>query len=422
MANFNKVDRVLIGGGTDSGATTIPALGKGDLVLVRENGTVIKTAANAALIPKLEKVKIAMGLGNGNVVFSSPIQGNTVAKYTGTPYAAETVEVLTLGYNGTSGTIAVQADTEYRLRVNVKDYFKPFVQRPTFYDVNYVSSSSATVYEVMDGITKMYYQTDYGTNAIKGKVTLDRLVVGTFTAFAVITTNVVKDSKLVVTSAANTVAVGDVLRIGGTASTVPYYVVTKVISTTQFEIDIPYQGATATIAPANIGKMTVPTAYGLRLTGVKQEPMVNLSSNSFYGKYEWVNFDASFTTADDTDANPYSALKTILTTAFPGQGEWKEVSYVEEKAKGYLGDTDKRNWYAKRIESNVDKTKNYGAIQIEHYDIIQGSFQNHVDTPLMTQIFVPAGSNQGLNTGDNFLAILNAYFGTVLGFTAIPTL
>lgn len=420
MSNYNNVNRVLIGDGANVGAiTSIAGIQKGDLFLLSESGTVIATNAAAAALPKHEKVTIACGISSGVAILSSPIQGNTVSKYEGQSYVAPSELVVALGWDGTtSGSgISITAGTEYRLRVLIKDAHRFNGQRSSLGDVNYVAPTGGTVSEALAKIAELYDQTDYSENYLKDKVKLERISNGTFQA-ADNDVTVVKGSKVITFATAaeyNTgtaFAVGDVIRLGGTGATVPVYVIEEVDGL-NITLDVTYKGDSATIAAANAGNIDTPTEWGFKLSGIAQEALLD-----GYDEYEWVNFDAVFSEAEDRAVESASAFK-VLTAINPGQGYWKQVRDREEAAKGYFGDTSKRRFHDKRIVSLVSEGQAYDSVVITHADVHSGDFQDTYRAPLKTEIYIPDGADQGLNSGNNFLHILNGFFGTSVGFTAL---
>lgn len=415
MSNYNYVNRVLIGDGTQSGAvTSLPGIQKGDLLLLKEDGTVITTNAAAAALPKFEKVTIAAGVGAGLAILSSPIQGNTVSKYEGQLYVAPQEQIAYVGFNGTTGSLEATLNVEYRLRIHLKDSHRVQGQRPTLADFPaYVNTGGQK--EAAAQIACYYSQKDYGTNFLGDKVQLERVSNGTFAALTNNAT-VVKGSKTV-TSTAHGRAVGDVVRIGGTGATVPVYVIESVESANAFTLDVPYVGASATVLAANIGAITTPTSWGFKLTGIAQDGKISVNGLPI-DEYEWVIFDASY--ARTSESTPYAAaIYTLAQQVNPGQGYWKQVNDREEAAKGYLGDTSKRRYFDQRIVSNVVIDQAYDSVVIAHADIQKGDFQGQYVAPLQTEIYIPNGSDQSDPSGDNFKDILNGYFSDVLGFTAL---
>ena len=121
MSNYNYVNRVLVGDGTnDVGTVSLPTIKKGDLLFLDKAGNVISTNAGSAAVANCEEVSIALGVADGKARVSSPIQGNMVSAYEGVAFRAPAEKVIYVGYNGTANTgLDVSASTEYKLRVDI---------------------------------------------------------------------------------------------------------------------------------------------------------------------------------------------------------------------------------------------------------------------------------------------------------------
>lgn len=420
MSLYNYVNRVLIGDGSNSAATSLPGIAKGDLFLLKEDGTVITTVATAQALPKFERVRIAMGVGPGLAILSSPIQGNTVSKYEGKAYVAPSEQVAIIGFNGTAGTgITIDASTEYRLRILIKDRLRIQGMRSTIADFNYVGGSAATAKEAAATIAKMFDQKDQGHRFLDGKIKLERTADGAFTATGIgVTIAVTEGSKKIVFGAAHTFIAGDVIRFG-TTTTSPVYVIASVDGLNAY-LDVAYKGVTETVAVGAAGELAGSTEWGFKLSALSQDSKVNRSANEPFDEYEWLIFDAVFSEAEDREIET-AAKYTLVTAANPGKGYWKQIADREEKAKGYLGDTSKGRIYDKRINSNVVVDQAYDSIVITHADVHKGDFQGEYAAPVLTEIYVPNGSNQADETpaSNQLVGILNGFFSDVLGFPAL---
>lgn len=411
MSNYNKVNRVLIGDGTGSGATSFPGIQKGDLLLLDKTGNVVPTNADATALSKFDFVQVAAGIGNGQAILSSPIYGNTVSEYLGSNYAAPAQKRVILGYNGTAGTgIDVDVSTEYRLRVNILDDHRTNGMRQTFGDYNFNGSASSTAEDCVKTILCLADQEDYDENAMKDYVMIEGVSDGAGSAIA--DASVVKGSTTVVITG-HGLTVGGWVRLGGTTDEFPVYPVKEVIDANTIVLGVSYKGETDAALPA--AAVATATEWGFMITGIEQEALLSRTPNEPWGRYEWVNFNGYFNEASDRD---FSSAATSTTVQFlnPGNGYWKQVAYEEEQAKGYLGDTSKRRFDDKRIASVVVVDEEYDSINIIHADIHRGDFQDTYNAPLKTTVYIPNGSDQGLNSGDNFVHILNGFFSDVVGF------
>lgn len=419
MSNYNYVNRVQIGDGANSGTiVALPGIQKGDLVFLNEAGVPVTTNAAAALLPKYEKVIVAMGTGPGRAVMSSPIQGNTVSAYAGKDYRAPVEQVAFLGFNGTAGTgLVIDASTEYRLRILIEEDQPAIGQRQTLGDFHYAGGASATVVTAIDTIACMYAQKEYGVNYMGDKVKLLRVSDGTFTALTADMTFV--NGSDIGVSTGHGITAGSYIRYSGTGSQSPIIKVIEVIDANTVRFDVPFnEGVNITVPAANVGVMTAQTEYGFKLNGIKQDALLSRAANEPYDQYEWILYKAYFGEASDRDFEA-SALYTEETAVDPGNGYWKQIAEREEDAKGYLGDTSKRRFHDSRINSNVQVDVAYDTIVITHADEHRGDFQGLYNAPLATEIYIPDGGDQGLNSGDNFVHILNGFLSDVVGFPAV---
>ena len=421
MSLYTNVNRILIGDGTTTaGSVSLQTIKKGDLIILDEKGAIVDTVAKALALSRMERIRIVSAYADGQPIVSSPIQGNTVSQYAGATYQAPVEMVETIGFNGTASTgISITSGTEYRLRVRILDNHRPNGQRPTLSDVNYTAGVADTEETVAYKIACLFYQSDYGHSFMRDKVKLERVSDGTFAAL----TNpaaVINGSDIVVSTAHGLTGTG-FIRIGGTGTGEAVYGYT-VVDVNTLKLDVAYQGVTnGALAGASIGGLTTITEWGFKLTALAQNSDLNRNGNEPVDQYEWLTFVSNFTDADDLASSQYVATKTLVAGANPGKGYWKQVADAEEAAKGYLGDTSKRRFFDKRINSNVVVDAEYDQMIITHAEIMGGDFQGTYSAPLQTEIYFPNGSDQADNTPGNnkFTAITNAYFGTTLGLGLI---
>jgi len=327
-----------------------------------------------------------------------------------------------LGYNGTAGTgIAVQEGDEYRLRVLIKDDQRTNGQRMTLADANYTAPTNDAV-DTVSPLVCLFTQTDYAVNYFQDKVCVEKVCDATATAG---NADVIAGPDLITVPTGVITSIGTGVRIGSTSDTTsPVFIVEEVVSVDLngsgvdvFKIDQKYTGPTASGAIAGAFDATDGALeWGIKLTGKPQTSFINRGENEPLDQYEWIMFEGAFTDANDLASVQYSALETVAQEVNPGQGFWKQVADREEAAKGYLGDTSKRRFHDKRIDSNTEVGVKYSSIVITHTDIHKGDFQGSYDAPLKTEIYIPLG---GLVAE---VAILNGYFATVLGFAPVTGL
>lgn len=421
MSTLRHVNRVLIGDGVE-GTSSIPnhlsGILPGQLLLCDENLTPLN-GTSVQNVAKFDKVYIAVGLPAGGHLLSSPIQGNTVSAYIGTEYVAPVESVTYLGYNGTEGNITVTAGDEYRLRIAIKDDARIQGQRMTLLDSNYVATDVDIAASVISELISTILGDEYGQSEIGKNLCIGKVGDATpLSAIANLTATIPTGSTSVLATGSGTApAVGDVIQLqaSGSTSDFIYFVeeVTEIAADTyEIVIDQPFQGANYSGAILDGGTVAGLANVGIKIIGKPVDSLLNPFGNEPYNEYEWVNFDAGFSKVGDAaPLSPYVAPKTA-NDANPGQGVWKQVSDAEKLAKGYLGDDNRRSFDSPRVASSVVPGATYDSIIITHADVHLGNLQDMMQSPLQTEVYLVEGTTQA----SDFVAILDAYFATIVGF------
>lgn len=423
MSNYTRVERVMIGDGANAATpanTTLPTMAKGDLFLLDEFNNIVTTVTAAQALPKTGAVTVAMGLGGGNIRLSSRIRGMYTSAYVGRVYTAPTEQITYVGYNAVagSGTISVADNTEYLLRVAYLDDRRIHGEKLTKDDYFYTtpvtgSSLSNLAFGILSNTEQRYNDLPGGT----GLISIEVVSNGTYTALAAGTVSATNGSKIVIASSgSHGVVAGDTIRIGGSGATFGIYTVASVSGTT-INLNNIYQGVTGTGLAA--GKMTVITAFGFKLTGLAKTPNIPIDT------YEKVAFKASFgVSTNDLDL----VASTTTQNMTWGNGYWEQVKDSEYFAQGYLGITNRTLFPVKQANTYYVQGATYDTIVINHHAEERADFQDTQNNPLQTTIYiqqvtVPAASGEQAYSGGttDFVAILNGYFSTVVGFPAITT-
>ena len=126
-------------------AVTIANAADGEVFAVKPDLTALLAGETIADAPYIYLVQSE---GSGKVRWSSKIQGANVHKWNGQTYAAPAQQVVTVGYNGASGSILLNDSAEYRLSIifkfdKVQGAERQFVRR-----FNYTSDATATEAEI----------------------------------------------------------------------------------------------------------------------------------------------------------------------------------------------------------------------------------------------------------------------------------
>lgn len=418
----NRVNRVLIGDGVNSAALsalTMANIAAGDLVLLKADMSVVATNAAAQALSKTDPVYIAMGTGTGTAIISSPIYPKLVTSFKGKAYSAPAEQISYLGFNGTSGTISVANSTEYVLRVIIKDEMRVMPHRQTAKKYNYVTDSTASATELITGILKQAAK-DSSNTYVKPEMVTD----GTFTPLGGSSTLAVTKGNKIATASSSShgLVAGSLVRIGGTGATTAVYVVDSVASTT-ITLKWAYQGATATVANANVGAMSSVVNYGIKLTGVA----IPFNNIDYYQK---VGFDCGLAPINGVLGDQIT--HTLSTKMSYGSGYYQQIRDMEYKAQGYLGVTNRTLFPNDELQYTslfkYSSSSNYHLIVIEHSDEHEFFLQNKGKSPVSTVIAIPDG-NQGTtnaqvinSTNENFCYTLAGLFTTALGYDALPSM
>lgn len=328
------------GGGT---ATHPNELAEGAIGVFEEDNSLLDNTDTPATAGS-RKIYIAVGRESTFGAYKSPlIDGNYVTGWTGESYAAPVKQLTHVGYNGTSGTLEVNAGEDYTLKV-IETTPAGFALPRFTYQIR--TESTDTGYTIAKALVDQ-------VNAKNGSVLVSQEDVvyadvttnGNETAFGTARTiSVTKNSTAAsLSGAGHNVAAGDYIRIGGSGGSYPVFKVVSV-ATNDIVLDRPYQGATASgVAGYELDTIT---SYGIFLTAKSYGVhfRVALSADGFGD-----TTDVTYTTPFDT-----------------GSGTYDQVYALEKKYKGYDG-----------FFSNIDtyvKTPDWQSVSGATYDLYTLSF------------------------------------------------
>lgn len=426
MTTTKRVPQVLIGDGVNSSATALPSITKGDLFLVKD-GAIITTTSAAAALKKSDKVQIAMGIGTGKALLSSLIEGNLVTAYKGNKYDAPVQKIQYVGYNGTSGSLPTTVSTEYRMRVAFKGANVLTTRGPWFEDAivktGATTTQSALAYKLVDAMNYNYDASKYlkierihnGTKAVVGTATTSF----TFTkgSKAVTCAGDIDDAT---GDGAVALAVGGSIVIGATGNTDAIYIITAIDTTNNvLTLDVPFAGETVTLEDTALknttAAATAAATFGIKITGKEIEPLLN-----DYDQYKITNFETSFCQIGYEGTQDTVAAVVTSVSASPGNGYNRQVRELERESQSFRGWHDKTEYYHSKPDSMVGSGINYDSISIEFSTPMTTDFGATSYQPAIANIFIPTGLAQSdEDTSNSFASIINGYFSTVCGFTAV---
>jgi len=265
MATFSVKDITYVAVGAAATKTTgnIDTLNTGEIGLFTPSGVRL-TEASAATADSFIIVR-----DNGtepNWVSNIIKKANLVdAKCKAKATVAEQEQIDTVGYNGTSGSIDVINDNMYHLRVNLRELITSNHGGVYVKHGFYKSDLTATQQEIAAGL-HLSLVSDLSKDP--DIVITAQRVSNITTVNLVETYSAVKGTRWLAASGSVTCAVGDVVRFGGTTTGLFCYVVTAVGPGNAIQIDVPFQGATATGLTVSSATPAGTEAWGLRFTGV----------------------------------------------------------------------------------------------------------------------------------------------------------
>lgn len=392
-------------------------LGVGAIVITDLGLNRLDAAAFAAL-PSTGQFLIVEGKGAGKPLMKSPILTKGKINVTLSRHKEAVQQATAIGYNGTTGALPVSINSDFWIKIRKRDNDAANRSQPMSLFAGPVKTdATATQAELAVLLAKngtKNFADEPANGYLKFEVitgATDAAIAGTATTFGV-----TKGSRAVVLNGTVTnVAVGDFIKLGGTTTSTAVYKVAAVNSPNSITLDWAYQGDTATIAVANVRRITAAVAatadFGVRLAGVVAPFDVNQFRDYYANR-----FTATF--SDST------TLVTHLQGAQNGNGMWQQVAMDEYMSYGYEGQNNQlavpsipRDSIVKipGIAGNTNLTSKYSSINIAWEESISGLVSvdgGKGNVIIYTNLADVAGLGSLSSTANTGREVL-----TVLGFT-----
>ena len=382
---------VLIGKNIASAATqyTNPSaagyIADGEILVIGANGALLTAGDTISTSPSIQFVQRS----GSNLIFSSIIDGTKVTKYSGADPVQSQEQIVSVGYNGTTGSIDLSTASKlfkisykHNQLVWSEQVFKRVYETSGSTQAKVASDISEQInFMSLPALNGVYSTGDY-VSAVMLCNHAGAAITGTAT-----TLTVTKGSNTAVMNNTHNLTSGDYVRIGGTGTNVPVYRVQSVNGNT-ITLGSPYQSGSGAIAIASVEIITAAqastAAFGFKLTGLPLTWSINPAANN---RYEIVSFDVHPGTGwgSTTITN---AQDPIL-----GSGLLPQVAEIEWFALGFEGLQSRYNIPLPTGRRDaVDST--YYTIYIE-YDIPSVSaITGDVSAKQGLYIFVSDGASQ----------------------------
>ena len=351
---------------------------------VFKNGSV---TATVSALSAGDSFKIVYMNVDGKIIESPVYNYSQLKQKNAVNYAAGTEQKTYVGYNGTTGSIAVANSDVYHIHLTRKDWSSTWGEHGNIkLAAAYESDASATQTEIADALVTNASKT-FQTEKRKSGVLVTK--VGRINSATVTATNdFLGDATVVqgvnaitvaeslaeddggVYATSTNIVVGDYIRIGsvggGTALTSQVYKVTAVSGVASalatLTLDRPVLEASGTYAAATHDIEVIPSATAIAANwGLSFESApVKFVPGMF--KYQNVTFEVTLSEAFG------STLVTKATAAYKGIGTYKEVAEVEWELRGNRGEGYKVASFPVSLNLNATLGKTYDLIYLHFED------------------------------------------------------
>ena len=309
-----------------------------------------------------DQFMIVQGKGAGNPLMKSPVLTKGKVKITSSRFTPAVQQVTTIGYNGTTGALPVANDTDFFIKIRKNDNDAANRSQPMSLFAGPVKTDASGTQEELALALAVSGNKNFSDEPANGYLIFEVLCNNAGATDATATTITVTNGSVAGTlnAGATTIAVGDLLRIGGGATTDEVYKIVA-LSGTSVTLDRPYTGATGTgVTIEYITSTIAETAdFGIRITGVAADFDVN-AFRDYYANRFTVTF-----------SDPTTPV-THIQGAFNGNGMWQQVAMDEYMNYGYEGQNDMLATPPRLRDQEVIVGDKYGCMIISSEESIDG--------------------------------------------------
>lgn len=359
MATFTSKDIQLLFIGQAATATTggISAMNDGEIGIFTPSGVRL-TEATAATA---EKFIIVKKTPNGGVPLVSPvINKRDITKTHLKVYSPLVNQLVTVGYNGTSGSIDVINDNDYHVRISLRAEYVDNHGGLYIKHGWYRSDVNATQYEIATALVKNIVANFSKEPEQVVKVTMLCNDAGVATTGNI---NVVHGSRAIFAVTPADFQVGGLVRLG-TATTTSTYKVVSIIGNA-VTVDSPINETTQTYVAGSAESISLANATAASFGFIVEGVTLGHVTGKIHNDLMPVSFDLTL--------EGFGATSNVLVNgAYPGSGTQKQVRELEWFCQGNEGDFY-RMGEPNIITPRAEATGNYDLIDIQTLENYTGS-------------------------------------------------
>lgn len=321
-----------------------------------------------AAMASTDKFFIVQGKGATQPLMKSPVLTKGSVAISASKFKAAVQQVTYVGYNLTTGSLPTANLTDFWIKIRKRDNDAANRSQPMSLFAGPVKTDATGTQEELAFALAKSGLKNFADEPANGYLKFEVVSNGTLAAIGTATLAATNGSKLLTYSAAHSLAVGDLVFIAGAT-----YKVAAVPSATTVTLNIAFQGttvaalATGTTYATTHGKLTVPTAFGIRLTGVEAPFDVNAFRDYYANRW----------------TTSFSDSSTLITVsgAQNGNGVWQQVAMDEYLNYGFEGENNQlavpsspRDQYVKipGVAGNTAQSSRYSTLTFNWTEEILG--------------------------------------------------
>tara|TARA_R100001463_G_C3544352_1_gene222574 strand:- start:5396 stop:6667 length:1272 start_codon:yes stop_codon:yes gene_type:complete len=420
-SQVKNVQKVFVG--ASPALSTLGTLNTGEIGFFNEDGRrIVAAGAGAGEVNSADvsKFKVHIGRASSPDLVSDIIETSSISDVVWKTYDPRANQVVTIGSNGTTGSLPVTASNLYYVRLYIQEFLSSHSDGQRMKHGVYKSAASTSQAEIAIGLAKSIYQNFL--REAEQFITVDVLTdhagvaLGTGVNDVVFTkgSNTISAADIDDATTNPALAVGDFLRIG-TGVTGPMYKITAIDATANTAtLDAPYRGESATIADTGLENVNASNAaganWGIKLTGA------DLSFGAPDYKYSVVRWDTQLENFGTTEA-------VVATGASPGIGTYESIASLEHFCQGFHGEIYRMgaplNHPAELLATSAVAGGGYDTITFKCSDSkVTGSFSAEVSPKMVTLAFPATAPAYALSsTADGIAELIEDFSGTALNVT-----